>query len=162
MKENWYDELRNEKLRLEIFLDWDLYERIKPLWQVSREELREWIDALESGDFKQGRERLYKPKENSFCCLGIKAKQERNLILHEDGSYRFKCGDKIGSNFSLEGHLRVPRLGELPFLVDCFYETNPCHSLASMNDRGWSSFKKIAWVLKKLYWILFEEKYEKF
>lgn len=30
-----------------------------------------WIDALRSGDYKQGLYQLYTPETNSYCCLGV-------------------------------------------------------------------------------------------
>jgi hypothetical protein len=32
---------------------------------------QKWIDALRSGNYKQGRSWLFYPKDNSFCCLGV-------------------------------------------------------------------------------------------
>lgn len=32
---------------------------------------KKWLKALRSGDYKQGEGALYKPKEKSFCCLGV-------------------------------------------------------------------------------------------
>ena len=32
-----------------------------------------WIKALESGDYEQGRSKLRRPKEGSYCCLGVLA-----------------------------------------------------------------------------------------
>lgn len=30
-----------------------------------------WLEALRSGKYKQGHERLYNSNDNSFCCLGV-------------------------------------------------------------------------------------------
>lgn len=30
-----------------------------------------WIRALESGEYKQGRDKLFYPEEKSYCCLGV-------------------------------------------------------------------------------------------
>lgn len=32
---------------------------------------REWIDALTSGDYDQGRDVLHNAETNTFCCLGV-------------------------------------------------------------------------------------------
>lgn len=32
---------------------------------------QEWLAALRSGNYKQGRECLYNPDNKSFCCLGV-------------------------------------------------------------------------------------------
>lgn len=31
----------------------------------------EWVSALRSGDYKQGRDKLYDLKTDSYCCLGV-------------------------------------------------------------------------------------------
>lgn len=30
-----------------------------------------WVDALRSGQYKQGTDALYTPETNSYCCLGV-------------------------------------------------------------------------------------------
>lgn len=35
---------------------------------------KEWVAALRSGEYKQGKYDLYTPKTNSYCCLGVAAK----------------------------------------------------------------------------------------
>lgn len=39
--------------------------------------LQEWVDALRSGKYKQGTDYLYNPDDESFCCLGVYAKEIR-------------------------------------------------------------------------------------
>lgn len=38
---------------------------------MNPEVLKEWTEALESGEFKQGANRLSKPETNEWCCLGV-------------------------------------------------------------------------------------------
>lgn len=33
-----------------------------------------WVEALRSGEFKQGQGKLHNPKEDSYCCLGVLCK----------------------------------------------------------------------------------------
>jgi len=35
---------------------------------------KEWVAALRSGDYKQGRNRLYDEKTDCYCCLGVGGK----------------------------------------------------------------------------------------
>jgi hypothetical protein len=37
-----------------------------------------WVEALRSGDYRQGRTFLYHPKDESYCCLGVLC------VLHGD------------------------------------------------------------------------------
>ncbi len=32
---------------------------------------KKWVAALRSGEYKQGRNRLHRKVDNSFCCLGV-------------------------------------------------------------------------------------------
>ncbi len=45
------------------------------------ERVKTWITALRSGEYKQGRKRLFNSDQCSYCCLGV-AKEV--LSLHED------------------------------------------------------------------------------
>ena len=38
--------------------------------EINREEFKKWIEALRSGKYKQGRDRL-QSDVNSYCCLGV-------------------------------------------------------------------------------------------
>jgi hypothetical protein len=38
---------------------------------VKRADKEQWIAALRSGDYKQGKCQLYEPLSHSFCCLGV-------------------------------------------------------------------------------------------
>lgn len=41
---------------------------------ISKSQCIEWITALRSDEFKQGREKLYNKEDDSYCCLGVLAK----------------------------------------------------------------------------------------
>lgn len=50
--------------------------------------VNEWIEALESGDYKQGRSVLHHVTNDTFCCLGVAAEiaVKHDLIdWHLDG-----------------------------------------------------------------------------
>lgn len=34
---------------------------------------RKWVEALRSGEFKQGKGRLYRMADDTYCCLGVLA-----------------------------------------------------------------------------------------
>ena len=89
---------------------------------------RLWVDALRSGDYKQGRHALN--KDGAFCCLGVlceiahklgvvSKKQYENVFLYDDDSL------------------------SLPLKVSEWSELESQYELASMNDRG-ESFTQIA------------------
>ena len=35
---------------------------------------QDWVEALRSGKYKQGRRALYKPYTEAYCCLGVLCK----------------------------------------------------------------------------------------
>src|SRR6186997_2457667 len=39
--------------------------------KLPKEFKKKWVDALMSGDYKQGQMFLYDPSNDSFCCLGV-------------------------------------------------------------------------------------------
>ena len=101
-----------------------------------------WAKALRSGDYKQGRRRLHRLKDNTFCCLGVACDLffdgEKRTIqqgcwgdvqVYGDTATRlpFSVREKLG--------LATPMGG---FKND---------SLMSLNDRG-TSFEEIADLLE--------------
>lgn len=157
-------EINNEELGVKILFDPIFANNFLKLWKVSREELREWIVALESGKYKKGRGQLCS-KNEEYCCLGVKAKLEDNLVPNDHygyGNFSFSQ-DKSKSSFtaSLRGHKRMPPLGGLPFQV--VLKNKIAYSstfLSQINDVYESTFEQIAWILKVLYFVLFEEGYK--
>jgi hypothetical protein len=55
-----------------------------------------WIDALRSGNYKQGVGCLYNPKENTYCSLGVLCHLHHIIIKNkgfdESGKYLERCG----------------------------------------------------------------------
>lgn len=90
---------------------------------MTKQECIEWIDALRSGEYKQGKGMLFLTvPERSYCCLGVEQK------IHPE-----QC-DEVDSETSL---LRkaLQRRYRLPYLMQ--------HDLMCSNDRG-DSFEVIS------------------
>lgn len=128
-------------------------EDFKKVYSLSDEEVLEWVQALESKKFKQGRSSLR--SGDYFCCLGVKALLEGNLIAenNERNSFAY-CGLHTGA---LMQHERMHDLGLLPILInykitdeDDYGYWVESKSLAGMNDKG-ASFEQIAWVIRKIF-----------
>ena len=64
---------------------------------IFTKEQLEWIEALESGKYKQCRHVLYDPKTDGFCCLGVACKL--NGVALEDDRYRSGFADQNLSAF---------------------------------------------------------------
>ena len=47
---------------------------LKETYKLPKAFKTKWIKALRSGKYKQGRLRLYNPKEDTYCCLGVAGK----------------------------------------------------------------------------------------
>lgn len=88
---------------------------------------KQWVDALRSGKYKQGKTRL-KTCHGEYCCLGVLC--EILNIPNQAGTYSYKNNSSIGS---LPGPLRF----ELEVSTDLL------NKLTNMNDGG-SSFDEIA------------------
>lgn len=93
---------------------------------------KKWVNALRSGEYKQGGNRLYNKKYDSFCCLGVLcdvAGIDRDEIWDESMPTR-KQAKAIGLPYADEG-------------VDYDTKKNITAKLANFNDDG-KSFKWIA------------------
>lgn len=42
--------------------------------KLPKEFKKQWINALESGEYNKGREQLWNKVDNTFCCLGVAGK----------------------------------------------------------------------------------------
>lgn len=95
--------------------------------KLSIEFKKQWITALKSGKYKQGKGSLYQPYKNTFCCLGV-AGQICDIPLND-----LMCNSFLYS-FSSN---KIPELlkGSIPTSIPV--------KLSSFNDNG-KSFKWIA------------------
>lgn len=122
----------------------------------------EWVKALESGEYKQGRGCLYDNVSDTYCCLGVLTdvvkhqfdiKKENYFKEYGDGiavrNHRFLLPFKI-SNFMGS----MSDLGQFPEMPD------DIESLACLNDSEYDpkTFKEIAAVIRDIYKKRFGEK----
>lgn len=97
---------------------------------------KEWIRALKSGKYKQGRQRLkiiHKDKSNSYCCLGILCN-----IIAKKGLGKWEKRNFIYNDDIFETELEGDLMDEVEL-----HGIEQDH-LIKMNDQDKSSFKKIA------------------
>lgn len=92
---------------------------------------KEWIPALRSGKYKQGRGNLHKSDE-TYCCLGVACdllKDKLNLTIELTEDYRYFYDECFAM---------------LPPKVQRYLDLGQLHgTLANLNDRG-MSFIEIA------------------
>lgn len=91
--------------------------------RINRRQLEIWINALRSGEFKQGYNQLQ--KGDTYCCLGVACKvliPEHKLEIDEDGdmygimpgiqSYCPKWLDEIAEDFTNKTGRELPNLND--------------------------------------------------
>lgn len=100
-----------------------------------RANIKKWVEALESGEYKQGSNALCSIQDEipHYCCLGV-ANEVCNLNANPASLYLWIEDSAIGL---------ISPAGDL---VQA-YHTH--HSLACMNDSGQFSFKEIATYIKE-------------
>lgn len=112
-----------------------------PVQNIPEEKLNNWMEALESGDYKQGNTGdLYCRESNDFCCLGVYLHICENMNLEDINNCQYPSEFK---DFEKGGKF------ESYFLVDVKKSSMDLESvLAYMNDGGISTerytFEEIA------------------
>ena len=105
---------------------------------IFTKEQLEWIEALESGEYKQCKSLLYDPETDGFCCLGVACKL--NGVALEDARYRDGCVDQ-----NLSASLETKGVMKELHLRDANGAGGPDQdSLTSLNDYEGMSFALIA------------------
>lgn len=59
------------------------------LQTINRNNLKRWINALRSGEYKQANRQLYDWKNESYCCLGVFCRINTNDLDGFDRSVKF-------------------------------------------------------------------------
>lgn len=92
---------------------------------------RNWIKALKSGKYKQGKSYLFDRDKNTYCCLGVAAVvcEIGKKHINENNWLRLEKHKRVPKNLSTNGELQA--------------------ELAKINDNGKHSFKQIADLIKK-------------
>lgn len=97
-----------------------------------------WVAALRSGKYKQGKQRLYNQQTDTYCCLGVAAHMCESLpsIFYNNAII------PSTSNQNSTGEiLKIPvELSDDEFLQRCLW---------TMNDEQEKSFEEIADYIEK-------------
>lgn len=111
---------------------------------------RNWLKALRSGKFKQGRHALFDPDTGGYCCLGV-------LCSIEGASNRKLEGGDLPAEISMFKEV-VPTHAELPPSLRSYEPEDAAFSvlyngrltpLSQLNDIERLSFAKIANIIEK-------------
>lgn len=113
---------------------------------------RKWIEALRSGDYKQGINSLRIDRDNkvTYCCLGVLCD-----LYAQENRKRWKSGaDIFYPTLMKEASVLPTKVMEWAGIVghtgEFTYKNGHHEDLASLNDRG-KSFKQIARVIEKYF-----------
>ena len=101
-----------------------------------------WLQALESGKFRQGKSLLWQ-KGNKYCCLGVAC-----VVAQETGVRQIEI-EKDYDEFlpvTLANFLNITTAGSFKDIVT--YNGSDFLNLADMNDEG-VTFKEIANVIRE-------------
>jgi len=103
-------------------------------YQLPKEFATKWVEALRSGEYKQGKSQLKSKK--GYCCLGVACKMEGQRI--------FKDKEWIDPELS-NGLNKYPK--HIPsLLIGSAADNSFVHEVSDMNDNG-KTFNEIAdWI----------------
>lgn len=112
---------------------------------LTRTQCIEWIAALRSGEYKQGKDVLYNQSTDCYCCLGVLAKinnlSTKIALLTFDTHHTINLCLNPG-RFTMVGDLAEMGI-EIP--------NDSYMSLSTLNDKGGYSFSDIANLLESQY-----------
>lgn len=129
----------------------------EPLAPEQIEHVRLWVDALRSGDFKQGQNVLRANRK--YCCLGVACEQYHNEVggqwtdQPELGRQTFTAKHAAyAATFDLPTEVAEWLLGNKddtdPYLID---ETGETHLASRLNDDKGYTFAQIADAIERTY-----------
>lgn len=112
----------------------------------------QWLEALRSGKYKQGKGALHNKSDDSYCCLGVLCEVMGVPEFHGDGdreSSEFINFGTIDDFSSTSLPYQVRRVAGLLDGYGCFAgPMGEDESLAHMNDTG-ASFEEIAKIIEE-------------
>lgn len=114
---------------------------------MNKEIKKEWLEALRSGEYKQGTDQLSND-DGTFCCLGVLCELavKYGIVEKDDGAYQNPFDHYDRQFFALPICVRDwAELGETNPQVQTHID-DP--SLAALNDSG-SSFAEIAAIIEE-------------
>jgi hypothetical protein len=124
---------------------------------------QKWVNALESGEYRQCTQKLCAPrsKKLSYCCLGVLSKIQNRLEKDEDGfmlDTLHKSATEEVLHRSNPCYSVIGNDGKLPQGVsvrknssDEFVDGTVCEALTECNDDLRLSFKDIAKIIKTVF-----------
>lgn len=110
-----------------------------------KKNLTEWVAALRSGKYKQGKFNLCKNDE--YCCLGVACEIKRKLEDTPTKGYKMKR-NKINKSSLMPDHLWFKRTFGFDACEELFKGKKDKSVLSNLNDQDGLSFKRIATLIE--------------
>lgn len=106
---------------------------------------RDWVNALQCGDFKQTHSTLYAPSLDAYCCLGVACvvAERFEIKIDREEETNYIIGDELGDQEEAKKFLGVTTKGE--------------RILVHLNDVVKLDFSQIADFIRKFPELIFEE-----
>lgn len=105
---------------------------------MKRSDLNKWLEALRSGEYKQGKGAMYDKKSNAYCCMGVLRK-----ITNDKRSKKEKA-ENLGEYALTQKETRYFRMTPYGCAIN-----NEHLSLSNINDFTGASFLHIADAIEK-------------
>jgi hypothetical protein len=123
--------------------------------KISLPFFKEWVTALESGKYRQGRRLLCQinNKKATYCCLGVLSKIQGRLIKTDFG-FEDTISSYVGTlKINNPTYFVLNKNGLFPEGVTVTVDDSimSCTTLATCNDNAKLSLKDIAKIIKTLY-----------
>lgn len=111
---------------------------------MNREVVREWVEALRSGKYKQGTKKL-RTTNDEYCCLGVLCELAvKHGVIHRVGEGYGMAGDVYADIFELP--YSVTEWSGIKDSAGSYYDVEP-KALSRLNDDG-MNFSEIANIIE--------------
>ena len=105
---------------------------------------REWIEALRSGKYEQGR--MYLNLGGKFCCLGVACDISKEALQLNVGVSKLRNGKEVNSYNDINGSLSSEVIKYFSFVMK---EEEGLNRLTYMNDSVGKTFEQIADIVEE-------------
>lgn len=110
--------------------------------QVNIPQLKKWIAALDSGEYKQGKYKLQ--HGNEYCCIGVACNE---LITRDNVVFSEQCGNWIGGSLARD----QPNAPQWLKDINIDFQRKTGFGLTDLNDNMGLTFPEIATLLELVY-----------
>lgn len=116
--------------------------------RMKRADAKAWLDALRSGKYKQGKQKMHNEVYDTYCCLGVLQKCISGEIVMQKSTSPYREFEEVPSMDWLKKHNiqlfdMFERLGNNPYIGEFG------RNISELNDDVGMSFSQIADVIEQ-------------